>query len=64
MEKKTPCKKPCKKEDNDHTFRIVWDHEISEKIFQLEAKILSATIIVLVNILLGIGTITAILFKK
>jgi hypothetical protein len=62
LNKKT-CKKAC--EDNEPTqFRIVWDHEISEKIFELEAKILTYTIIGAATLFISICNLVALIIKK
>jgi len=45
-------------------FRIVWDHEISEKIFELEAKILTYTIIGGATLFVSICNLVALIIKK
>jgi hypothetical protein len=45
-------------------FRIVWDHEISEKIFELEAKILTYTIIGGATLFVSICNLVALIIIK
>jgi len=60
---KKPCKKTCK--DNEPTeFRIVWDHEISQKIFELEAKILTYTLIGAATLFVSICNLFALILNK
>ena len=60
---KKPCKKTC--EDNEPTeFRIVWDHQIHEKIFELESKILTYTIIGAATLFISICNLVALIIKK
>jgi len=63
--KKTPCKKPCDKQEETTTeLRIVWDHEISEKVYELEARILSSTILLIATLAVSVGNLLAFIFKK
>jgi len=57
------CDKPCDAQEGG-TFRIVWDHEISEKIFELEAKILTYTIIGGATLFVSICNLVALIIKK
>ena len=45
-------------------FRIVWDHQIHEKIFELEAKILTYTIIGAATLFISICNLVALIIKK
>jgi O-succinylbenzoate synthase len=45
-------------------FRIVWDHQIHEKIFELEAKILTYTIIGGTTLFVSICNLVALIIKK
>jgi O-succinylbenzoate synthase len=60
---KSPCKKPCQKQESSE-IRIVWDHEISEKIYELEAKILTYTIIGASTLFVSICNLVALIIKK
>jgi len=44
--------------------RITWDHEISEKIFELEANILTYTIIGGATLFVSICNLVALIIKK
>jgi hypothetical protein len=44
--------------------RITWDHEISQKIFELEAKIITYTIIGGATLFVSICNLVALLIKK
>ncbi|NBT59695.1 hypothetical protein EBT16_13015 [bacterium] len=60
---KKPCKKACKDND-DVTWKIVWDHEISEKIYELEARILASTILLIATLIVGVSNLIAYIIKK
>jgi len=61
----TPCKKPCDKQEETTTeLRIVWDHEISEKIYELEARVLASTILLIATLAVSVGNLLAFIFKK
>jgi O-succinylbenzoate synthase len=62
--KKTPCKKPRESQSEPTEFRIVWDHQIHEKIFELEAKILTYTIIGGATLFVSICNLVALIIKK
>jgi O-succinylbenzoate synthase len=65
MKKTAPCKKPCGEQEIESTeLRIVWDHKISEKIYELEARILSSTILLIATLAVSVGNLLAIIFKK
>lgn len=65
MKKTAPCKKPCDKQEEATTeLRIVWDREISEKIYELEARILSSTILLIATLAVSVSNLLAFIFKK
>ena len=63
--KKTPCKNTCDKQENTSSeIRIVWDHEISEKVYEIEARILSSTILLIATFAVSVSNFLAFIFKK
>jgi hypothetical protein len=65
MKKTAPCKKPCGEQEITSTeLRIVWDHEINEKIYEIEAKILTYTAIGAATLFISICNLVALIIKK
>ena len=56
--------KPCESKPEPSEIRIVWDHEIGEKIYELEGKIITYTIIGASTLFVSICNLVALIIKK